>query len=464
MSQAEETPRSQISNIVLGIAVVIGVAWFTSIWWLPQIGQGPEDAQEAPAAGGEPLTMLQLSDEALATMDIDVEPLKRSPYERTISIPGRTEVLPGVGRREITTPTSGVVLGIFVREGEMVTPNQPLFQIKLVHDEGIKLQVELLDSLAEREILDADLQRLRDLERRSPGAIQGTRILEKEYRRQHLNHLIASRRQMLILLGLPQEKVDQMIDEHGKHEANEDHDDARSSLLLETVTIFAASDHGEEESNTPLLVEKLKVVMGQHVESGDVLCQIGDYRLLRIVGEAFERDSEAIRQARDRAWPITAVIERRGQQPEKLENLTIAGISPQVDSQSRSTPFYITLQNKLQEIPTADGEATRVDWVHRPGRRMELRVPTKRESGALKVPVAAVAEDGPNFYVFQASGNSFHRRRVEVLHRDEDFVVLKEGRLITDGVPIAMNGAYQLQLALLNASMDPATVAHGHAH
>ena len=121
MSQTEETSRSQISNVALGIAILAGIAWFTSIWWLPKIGHGPDDAAGAPAAGGEPLTMLELSDEALATLNIDVQPLKRTPYERTISIPGRTEVIPGVGRREVTTPTSGVVSGIFVREGQIVT-------------------------------------------------------------------------------------------------------------------------------------------------------------------------------------------------------------------------------------------------------------------------------------------------------------------------------------------------------
>ena len=91
-------------------------------------------------------------------------------------------------------------------------------------------------------------------------------------------------------------------------------------------------------------------------------------------------------------------------------------------------------------------------------------MPTERIPNTLKVPVTAVAQDGLDNYVFQASGNIFNRRRVNVLHRDEDYVVIAESRLLTDGVPIAMNGAYQLQLALLNASMDPAAIAHGHAH
>jgi multidrug efflux pump subunit AcrA (membrane-fusion protein) len=124
----------------------------------------------------------------------------------------------------------------------------------------------------------------------------------------------------------------------------------------------------------------------------------------------------------------------------------------------------VELPNELRAIPSGDAETERIDWVYRPGQRVEIRVPAQLITGALKVPVAAVAEDGLNHYVFQVSGNTFVRRPVQILERDENFVVIAQNRFVQPGVKIALNGAFQLQLALLNKAMDPAALAHGHSH
>jgi len=473
MSQSTQKNASLIGTVVVIVVVLGAVAWVTSFWWMPPIGElisgSAEDHAEDHTDHAEAPTTIQLSDEARQTLGIDVQPLKRTFYEKTISIPARTIVVPGEGRAQVTSPSSGVISKIHVREGRMVAPRQPLFEIRLIHDEGIKVQFELLDALADREVVDADLKRLQELERRSPGTIQGTRILELIYKRRHLNHLIASRRQMLGLLGLPEADVDRMIEKHlakadEADDEDEGHLDFRESLLLEKVVVSAPPPREDSIDEVRYLVEELNIVLGQHVESGNTLATLGDYQTLLIEGHAFERDLSTVREARDKAWPVTAAIERRGQRRALLENLYISDKALKVEAQSRAAKFYIELQNDLREVPETETMTRREEWKFRPGQRMELRVPVARISDALKVPLDAVAEEGLNQFVFQGSGNTFIRRPVRVLYRDEDFAVIEENRYVTAGVPIAMNGAYQLQLALLNKASDPAELSHGHAH
>ncbi|MCA9270318.1 MAG: hypothetical protein KDA41_17675 [Planctomycetales bacterium] len=468
----------RIASAALALVVVAGAGWATSPYWLPTVGPllgvapaaAPADAGHDDHADHDEhaeITTLVLSDEARKTLGVEVRPLKRSPYARIIAVPASAQVVPGFGRREVTSSCSGVMTTIFVGEGGLVTPGQPLFEIQLIHDEGIKVQIELLDALADMEMAQAELKRLQELEGRTPGAVSGSRIIEKSFQVQHLNHLISSRRQMLVLLGLPQADVDAMIKRHlSEQPAAPDlsRTDALSSPLMERVVVYAPPPAPGAPADTQFLLEKLHIVAGQHVDAGTVLCQLGDYHRLLIEGDAFERDLDNIRRVREQGWPVTAAIERRGQDPLVIGELAISQQAFKVDAASRSVRFYVDLTNSLRGDPDAADPMRRVDWLYRPGQRMELRIPLERVPDALKVPVEAVARDGLDNYVFQASGNTFVRRRVQVLHRDEDYAVLAEDRMITAGVPVAMSGAYQLQLALLNKSMDPAALAHGHAH
>jgi multidrug efflux pump subunit AcrA (membrane-fusion protein) len=476
MATSTGTTASNRGRLIFVIALlaVAGGVWAASPWWWPlatawlhpQGAAQTEKAHDDASHGGSETSTLSLSDEARRTLGIEVGTLKPDTYRRIIPVPGRTLTVPGTGRQQVTASASGVIAKVLVSQGDLVAPGQPLFELQLVHAEAIETQVELIDALAKKEVLRAELKRLEELERRTPGAVPGTRLLEKRYELRTLDHLIASRRQMLILLGLPEDDVERLIAIHDHAEGDnpgEDQVNLRRPLLLDNITLRAPAAMGAN-GQTRFLLEKLNVVTGQHVDSGDVLCQLGDYGTLWIEGQAFERDLEAIRHARDSAWPITVAVERRGQSPLVVKDLRIRDIAPQVDAAAGSVDFYVELPNELLNVPAQGDAPRRVDWKFRPGQRVELRVPTKLIPGVLTVPVAAVAEDGLNHYVFQVSGNTFVRRPVHVLHRDEDNVVIAENRYVTAGVRIALSGAFQLQLALLNKALDPAALAHGHSH
>ena len=465
------------------VAIVAVAGWATSNAWLPPVREqiaallaGDPPAEEADDHGhahdaGEDPDVLTVSPEALQTLAIETGILRRDTYRRVARFPGRAVVIPGIGRQEATAPSSGQITRIYVEEGASVRPSQPLFDLELIHDEGIKVQIELLDALAEKEVINAELARLEDLQKRTPGAVLGTRLLEKRYKRWHLNHVIASRRQMLILLGLPENDVDQLIEDHkqeGPDALKVDVAHYREEPLLKKITVFAPGVSTAGEDKGLFVLEELKVVKGQHVDTGDTLCLLGDYGRLYIAGEAFERDLPMLRRVMDRQWEINAAIERRGEEPLLIEGLQLAYLAPRIDVESRSAPFFVALENQLrtlrQPADMTDEGAARLDWTFRPGHRMELRVPVSQVEDVLIVPVEAVAEDGLDHFVFQVSGNTFVRKPVRVVEHDEDYIVLEETRTLTQGVKIALSGAYQLQLALLNRAAGPAAAHHGHTH
>ena len=52
MSTPQETSRSMAANIVIGIVILVGIAWGTSICWLPPLGGSAYSEAEKEAAGG----------------------------------------------------------------------------------------------------------------------------------------------------------------------------------------------------------------------------------------------------------------------------------------------------------------------------------------------------------------------------------------------------------------------------
>ena len=95
---------------------------------------------------------------------------------------------------------------------------------------------------------------------------------------------------------------------------------------------------------------------------------------------------------------------------------------------------------------------------------MEAKIPTSSlMKNKIVLPPDAVVIEGPNAFVFEQNGGNFDRIDVQVLYRDKDNVVLEnDGQLV--GSIIAMNGAYEMHLALKNQSGGAIDPHAGHNH
>jgi multidrug efflux pump subunit AcrA (membrane-fusion protein) len=186
---------------------------------------------------------------------------------------------------------------------------------------------------------------------------------------------------------------------------------------------------------------------------------------LYVEGKAFEDDSERLVQAAENGSTIQVVPSSGDYESDEVLNLKVQSVANEIDQQSRALKFYLLLPNKLtskRESGTSNNSF--ISWKFRPGQRMEAKIPTTQVmKNKIVLPPDAVVIEGPNAFVFEQNGDNFDRIDVHVLYRDKDTVVLEnDGQLV--GSSIAMNGAYQMHLALKNQSGGAIDPHAGHNH
>lgn len=449
------------------VAVVIGIsAYFFQSYWLPptltflsnittptkNVAEESEgEATHADShAGHDESTSLELSPQARKNVGLETSVVELQTFVRSVSMPAVVVGKPGRSEVEVTATLGGRVTKIYPIEGEAIRPGQPLFDLRLTHEELVKAQSELLRSV---EQLDVELAEIRRLQRIvDSGAIPGKRLIERQYERQTIEATINAQRQSLQLHGLTPEQVATIVE---KRE------------LVSAVTVVAPPFPEPTTSSGPMeqfTLKKLHVKLGQYVDAGAALCLLMDYSALYIQGRAFEQDSDALLRAARGEWEITAHLEQQGQSTEKLEGLKIAYLDSEVESMSRALHFYVALPNEVtREHETATGHRY-LTWKYRPGQRMQLSVPVEQWEGRIVLPIDAVAKEGVEYYVFQQNGNHFDRTPVQVEYQDQYEVVIANDGSLFPGDTVAVKGANQLQMALKNKSGGGVDPHAGHNH
>ena len=99
---------------------------------------------------------------------------------------------------------TGVVTDVFVTEGQAVLPGDPLFVMRLTHEDVVQAQTEYLKTLEAPDVEDREPARLRNVTR---GVAAGKVVLERRYEKQKLEGLLKAQRQNLLLHGLGEGQV-----------------------------------------------------------------------------------------------------------------------------------------------------------------------------------------------------------------------------------------------------------------
>jgi len=375
-----------------------------------------------------------------------------STFERTISVPAIVAERRGRSRLTIIAPMTGSVTKIHATEGEAVTPDQPLFEIRLTHEELIQAQADLLKTTEEVDVVNREIARLEGIG--PEGIVAVKTILERKYELQKLEAVRTAQRQTLLLHGLSESQIDDILE---------------NRTLLGVVVVRApatASPEGGSRAVIPLLIQDLSVERGQHVRAGDTLAVLADHATLLVEGEAFEQDLPQITRAAADRLPVTATLESKKGSERTIEGLQIAYVANRVDTESRTLHFYVPLPNEVvrDERGEGDGAPRFVEWRYKPGQRMQLRVPVERWTDRIVLPPAAVAQDGVENYVFLIDGDHLDRRAVQVEYRDPQSVVIADDGALLPGDRIAMTAAQQLQLAMKTRSGGAIDPHAGHSH
>jgi len=452
------------------IVLVIVVAAVFYRQWLPHVQQllavaqpaaevkddhdaadGHDHAHEGHEhAGHIDANSIELSVQARKNIGLgDPLVVKLQVFTKTVSVPGMVVERPGRSTVEVTAPMTGIITRIYPIEGEAVEPGAKLFELRLTHEELVQSQADLLKTAEELDVVGREIKRIEDLIK--DQALPGKQLLERQYEQQKLEAAMRAQRQALLLHGLTNNQVDAILSQ-------------RKLLQNLTVSVPTTTEEGGmSPAGTIFQVQDLKVSQGQHVNAGDTLAVLTDHAELFIEGEAFERDLKEISRAAEQGSLVSASLDTDGGKPEVITNLRVLYLAANVNPDSRTLDFYVILPNeKLRDVKT-DGHRF-VAWRFRPGQRVQLEIPVETLPERIVLPADAVAQDGPETYVFTPNGDHFDRRSVHVEYRDPKWVVIANDGSLFPGDLVAPTGAQQLQLALKNKAGGGIDPHAGHNH
>ena len=432
-------------------------------------------------AGHDDKNSIELSDQARANMQLKTASVSVGVYTEYIEVPGVITSWPGRTHIAVTSPLTGVLNAIHVSRGELISSGTPLFSLRLTHQDLVNTQEAFLTNLGKLDVEDREIDRLSAIA--GTGAIAAKSLLTRKYERDKLMAGVRAARQALLLHGLSAEQISdiertrELIREvfvyaPSLHEDESLHHDSLSQTAsplaqasvdrLASFTQPPSSSLHPEHLPVSFLVTELEVRRGESVSAGQELLQLSDFSQILIEGQAFQRDGQALRAAADSGDVVQAVMETAGNEMTLIEGLRITYIGTEVGRQSRTLPFYVTLENHIERTDTR-GEKRYVSWFYKPGQRLTIRLPVAKIDNAIVVPKDAVAEEGPERYVFVENGDHFDRVPVEVVKRDSINVAVANDGQLWPGQSIVTSGAHQLQMFLKNKS-GGIDLHVGHSH
>ncbi len=393
---------------------------------------------------------IKLSAQARANIGVQLTRVELQTFDRSIALPGMIVERPGWSTVSVTAPMTGVVTRIHCIQGEAVEPGQPLFELRLTHEDLLEVQTDFLRAVEELDVIGREIARLEQVT--AQGVIAGKTLLERKYDQQRQEAVHRTLRESLLLHGLNEEQVATI---------------ERTRTLLQSLTVGAPRKGDEPEGSDAavlLQVRQLNVSQGKFVTAGDPLCTLADYRELQVEGQAFERDLAAVARAAREGVAVGVSFDGEDGDHATLSGLRILYMDDAVDAQSRTFHFYVTLPNERLRVDKAADGRRFVYWRFRPGQRGQISLPVERWENRIVLPIEAVAEDGVESYVFEANGDHFDRRPVTVEYRDEKSAVIANDGALRLGVEVARSAAHQMQMALKNKAGGGVDPHAGHNH
>ena len=422
-------------------------------------GHGHDHSQDA---GGGAADRVALSPTSQASMNLQTAPIEWGSYQSSYEVPAFVREIPGADEFHVASRFAGLVKQVFISEGQSVESGDPILLIELTGDLLASAQAELLGAQEQIKIIDQEIARVEPVA--AQGGIANKKLLELRYERERLAIQIATKSQELLVRGLTEEQVADIV---------------RSKQLLRDVTIRVPKNlippqlnAGEimQQVEETFVVERLLAKPGAMAQLGDSLCELSFHGVLAVEGQAYEMDLPEIRHLVDERVPVTISIGPDGSE-QVITDQHIAFLSNHVDDATNTYPFYVYLKNEeLFADSASQMDSNYITWRWKPGQRAHIELPDRVFEKHLVIPREALAIDGLRHYVFRWNGeveppghdhdheeehehdhehfDEFQAIEVVVLHKDRHKVVIERGEELRLGDRIAMNNASQLLFAM----------------
>jgi len=450
---------------------------------------------------------LELTEEAVANLELRMQKVRAADGFRYFRVPAEVIEKPGHSDHILASPVNGIVTRIHVLPGQAVRPGDALFELEVIDESLAKSQLELLQALTRLEVVQAELERLSPLA--ESGTVAGRRKLELEYEQKQLEAQLQVRQQELGMHGLSEEQVERILRDRQllrrftvrmpRQLAEAAHVDGASAATGNARVRTVASE--SQNDGWDYTVEELDVFPGKSIRRGDDLCHLAYHTVLYIRGQAFENEVDsilALAQGERSDWPVTAEFGIEGKEKQRT-GLTVRHVDNHVDPETQTFLFYVPLPNEVVSDSVGPQGRRYRTWRFKPGQRVHLLIPVAKYEQQIKLPLAAVVQEGPDAFVFRRyepkhshvhshDGHSHSHRGyshgghphdgdehedaylvlervpVHILHEDEQGIVVEQSKRFKPGDSIAMNRAYQLQLALKQRAGGGGGHGHRHGH
>ncbi len=342
------------------------------------------DDAHGPHHGEE---IVQLTPQAAANLNLEMGVVQLGDYLKTQAFPGEVVEIEGQSDITISSPLTGTIERVEVRAGESVTGADALFQLRITDQLLLQSQADLLALVSQVEIAQAKLERLTPLA--DDGTISGNRKRELQYELTSLQSRIETEEQRILARGLPPDRLEIV----------------RSTRKLATrIPIHIPAEFPRTVEDPDFSVGAIHCHPGMAVVAGAELCRLTMHDQLFLKGQAFEADLESITQLTESDWGVTAEFGHQHHGDHKhstvRRGLRVARIDNHVDPETQTFSFFLPLENEVVQEISNDGRLYR-QWRFRPGQRAHLKVPTDQQTGKIRLPLAAVAIEGPNAIVFR---------------------------------------------------------------
>ncbi len=438
----------------------------------------PEEKARETALASNKNRSIALSAIARRNLRLEYAVLEVKPFEQTASVPGMVVERSGRSTFVVSALMNGSIERVYPLAGQTIQAGDPLFELRLTHEDLVRVQTEYLDTVFALDVIDQEVKRLEQAA--EGGAIAGKTLLEKQYQQQRLSGTLAAQTQQLLLHGLTQEQIDSIHKNHS---------------LISHVTIYAPlsdendsqilsdSNHEKDhtsESSVCWQVQSLNVSRGKHVLAGETLCILSNHSQLYVEGKAFEQDFFTLEQMFRDEVPFSAILEtgmsEADQSREEISGLTIKYLANQIDPVSRAFLFYAKLPNQMESERKDTNGHIFSTWKYRPGQRFELRIPILRRDDAIVLPADAIVQEGSETFVMVAEVSNdskpqnttgeivFDRHPVHLLYRDRISAIVENDGELPLGRFVAARGSYQIYLAIRNQSGGAVDPHAGHNH
>jgi RND family efflux transporter MFP subunit len=345
-------------------------------------------AFSAPALAAERQAKFPVTEQQMVAMNIQTEPLRRDAAPVVINLPAQVTV-PANREQIVSAPMAGLAVELYVQPNQTVKQGAAL--LRLVVPELGPLQLQLMQANTRAGL--ARQAALREKALFGEGIIAQRRVQEAQAALAEAEAALRQAKAALRLAGMPVGAIDRV---------------AATGQLQDGLTLHAAKAG---------IVTNIAVKPGQRVEPASALMHLAQTDRL-----ALEIQAPA---ANVSAWRVGSKLKLQG----RAGAATVVSVSPAVDAGSQTVAIRAEMDAAVAGL--------------RPGEFVTVQLPMAAEAASWDLPLAALAHDGTQAYVFVRVASRFEARPVKVVGSAGQRVRVQGA--LNDGERVAIAGVVALK-------------------